>query len=263
MAFGKKKGPSPVELYEAAVDAYERARLDDYSDTVPGVMLKKGEHAYLIVEGVGYIEPKRLPSTWQGGSRGVSFRIAKGVNYRVGATKGQMKQGEEVLQATDSGTFVATNQRFLFVGSKRTTEWALSKLVGFSLDGTPGTAVFNVTNRQKPSGLLYGVEHEQKVEAVIAAIIAREQSPTSHAALLSELADEVRGAADAAGLSVPQFASQPELPAGSVWAPPQAEATQPAGWLPDPQGRFEYRWWDGQMWTANVSRGGQVYEDPV
>jgi uncharacterized protein (AIM24 family) len=30
-------------------------------------------------------------------------------------------------------------------------------------------------------------------------------------------------------------------------------------WLRDPEGRFEYRWWDGQKWTDQVSHQGQVH----
>lgn len=34
------------------------------------------------------------------------------------------------------------------------------------------------------------------------------------------------------------------------------------GWFPDPLGRFEYRYFNGQEWTADVSRAGQVAVDP-
>lgn len=37
----------------------------------------------------------------------------------------------------------------------------------------------------------------------------------------------------------------------------------PAGWHPDPYGRFEYRWWDGQQWSGHVADGGAQFEDPV
>jgi hypothetical protein len=36
----------------------------------------------------------------------------------------------------------------------------------------------------------------------------------------------------------------------------------PAGWYPDPSGRFEMRYWDGTAWTEHVARGGQQYTDP-
>ena len=44
-------------------------------------------------------------------------------------------------------------------------------------------------------------------------------------------------------------------------APPTTP--QPANWYPDPAGRFEYRWWDGANWTANVSTRGQASVDPM
>ncbi len=34
-------------------------------------------------------------------------------------------------------------------------------------------------------------------------------------------------------------------------------------WQPDPEGRYDYRWFDGQRWTDQVSRGGQVMQAPL
>ncbi len=34
-------------------------------------------------------------------------------------------------------------------------------------------------------------------------------------------------------------------------------STPPAGWYPDPSGRFEQRYWDGAAWTEHVVSGGQ------
>lgn len=34
----------------------------------------------------------------------------------------------------------------------------------------------------------------------------------------------------------------------------------PAGWHPDPFGRFESRYWDGR-WTSHVSSNGRTYQD--
>jgi hypothetical protein len=36
-----------------------------------------------------------------------------------------------------------------------------------------------------------------------------------------------------------------------------------AGWYPDPMGRFEGRYHDGDDWTANVSDGGTTEADPL
>lgn len=51
-------------------------------------------------------------------------------------------------------------------------------------------------------------------------------------------------------------APQPPLPPGSAGGPP-------AGWHPDPQGRFESRYWDGTRWTEHVSTNGQPTVDPL
>jgi hypothetical protein len=42
----------------------------------------------------------------------------------------------------------------------------------------------------------------------------------------------------------------------------QPSSGQP-GWLTDPWGRFESRYWDGARWTDAVMRGGQVESDPA
>lgn len=39
--------------------------------------------------------------------------------------------------------------------------------------------------------------------------------------------------------------------------------TTPAGWFPDPLGRYDHRWFNGTAWTADVSLHGHRYVDPV
>lgn len=39
--------------------------------------------------------------------------------------------------------------------------------------------------------------------------------------------------------------------------------TVTAQWLPDPEGRYQYRWFDGQNWTDQVSHQGQVGRAPL
>jgi len=173
-----------------AHEAMEAARLE-HTSRLDGVMLKKGEDAYLSVQGAGLIEPRRAPGQWSGGSHGVSFRVAKGVSYRVGASRGTYTQGAERPTMIDTGLFAVTNQRCLFVGGKRTTEWLYTKLVGFSLDGA-ATAVFNVSNRQKASGVVYTADVEHICDTVIAAAIAQFQGPEQHAALVAELEADYR-----------------------------------------------------------------------
>ncbi|MGH3676003.1 MAG: AIM24 family protein [Mycobacterium sp.] len=39
--------------------------------------------------------------------------------------------------------------------------------------------------------------------------------------------------------------------------------TGPGSWQPDPEGRYEYRWWDGRRWTDQISHCGQVGRAPM
>jgi uncharacterized protein (AIM24 family) len=39
--------------------------------------------------------------------------------------------------------------------------------------------------------------------------------------------------------------------------------TGPGSWQPDPEGRYEYRWFDGQRWTDQISHQGQVGRAPL
>ena len=60
-------------------------------------------------------------------------------------------------------------------------------------------------------------------------------------------------------------AADPAPVAAAAPAPapaPAASDAVPAGWYPDPSGRFELRYWDGSRWTEHVSRAGQQYTDP-
>lgn len=184
-----------AKVAEAARDAREyhealqAAALADGESTVPGVVLQRGEVAYLTITGAAFVEPKRAPGQWQGRSQGTSIRIAKGVSYRIGGSRGTYQQGEERPTPTDEGLFVVTDRRCIFIGTKRTTEWAFNKLVGYSTDG-PGTAFFNVTNRQKTTGVLFGTEIEHRVDATIAAAIARHTSDEAHTELLAAMRSE-------------------------------------------------------------------------
>jgi Protein of unknown function (DUF2510) len=56
----------------------------------------------------------------------------------------------------------------------------------------------------------------------------------------------------------PVAAAAPAAPAAAAASVP----TTPAGWYPDPSGRYEMRYWDGDKWTEHVSRQGQTYTDP-
>jgi hypothetical protein len=37
----------------------------------------------------------------------------------------------------------------------------------------------------------------------------------------------------------------------------------PAAWQPDPTGKHDHRWWDGERWTEHVADAGQASVDPI
>lgn len=44
---------------------------------------------------------------------------------------------------------------------------------------------------------------------------------------------------------------------GERWTP------LPGGWLPDPTGRHQLRWWTGQFWSQHAMSNGQPIHDPM
>jgi hypothetical protein len=124
---------------------------------VAGFEERRNERTFAVLEGVALIEPRRQAGTYQGRTSGYSFRIAKGVNYRIGATKGTFVPGPDVPTPIDTGTAFVTNQRVVFRGDKATREWAWAKLISLDHDDDLPWTSLPVSNRQKTSGLLYDV----------------------------------------------------------------------------------------------------------
>ena len=56
---------------------------------------------------------------------------------------------------------------------------------------------------------------------------------------------------------------QQQVHAGQQAAAGAGAGADGAAWYPDPTGRYEQRYWDGQGWTAHVVRGGVQASDPI
>lgn len=82
----------------------------------------------------------------------MSFRIAKGVTIRTGATRGR-SVSESADQIVSEGNFVITNKRFIFQGDPKSFETKYEKLLDITnhLDGIR----FSESNRQKRRQLQY------------------------------------------------------------------------------------------------------------
>jgi GRAM domain. len=92
------------------------------------ILLKKGELCHFEVS-CDLVE-ERSRTRYVGASQGVSFRIAKGLYYRVGGFKGE-RVVDTYKQVTDSGTLYITNKRVVFTGTKKNVTYPLNKIVNF------------------------------------------------------------------------------------------------------------------------------------
>ena len=102
------------------------------------------------------------------------------------------------------------------------------------------------------------------------AILRREGSPPAAAAAAPGAAAVapaavVEPAAAAAPAAVTPIETAQPVTAAAASTPSNATVAithTPAGWYPDPSGRYEMRYWDGLAWTEHVSRQGQQFTDP-
>jgi hypothetical protein len=135
---------------------FDRDQLVEALGGLPTFQLKKDERVYLVASGAALVETRRGKGHYEGGNSGVSIRIARGMSYRVGASRGTFVQGEERPAVIDEdGEALITNQRVVFRGPKQSREWAFTKLLGYDRD-LPGTITMQVSNRQKASGVVFG-----------------------------------------------------------------------------------------------------------
>jgi hypothetical protein len=128
----------------------------------PNLMTKRGEIVHL--ETSAALMKEVALREWRGGSQGVSFRIAKGVRYRVGATRGHVVTVGTQLQIADTGLLAITNQRVAFLGSRKTVDMPYSKLIG--MQQYTDAISFSLSNRQNAPLIKVTIDTE-----VLAALI--------------------------------------------------------------------------------------------
>lgn len=152
-AIRKQANKETRDHLELAATKLEALSKDLAPISLPGFAEAKGEKAYFKLDNVSLTEWRSTGSSYQGGSQGVSFRIAKGVSYRVGQSRGTLVKNPEQLQVVDQGSAIFTDKRIVFAGTKSNREWDFSKMVNVDV-GTNGIYVnIAVSNRQKNSGL--------------------------------------------------------------------------------------------------------------
>jgi hypothetical protein len=182
-----------LEIFTSASSGSEP---DDHS-----LAQKKGELVLWTGYGV-YQVAGRTPSTFSGGSQGVSIPIVAGIRYKVGSFKGQTIPGVEMQMDKDQGMVKLTNQRLIFAGPIATTEWAFAKLLSTFSNPERTDFILGVSNRQKSSGLRFSPEDGYAFSHLFAlALYSYENGiPATIDAIKNELKE---GAADKPKLELP------------------------------------------------------------
>ena len=113
------------------------------------IILKKQEEAYFDTQVTFYEE--RTKRVYQGGSVGTSIRVAKGVSFRVGSNKGNAVS-EDYMKEIDTGEFIITNKRIVFVGENKSWNIPLAKLMRIqemTIDDYPTLSFSSETTSKK------------------------------------------------------------------------------------------------------------------
>jgi len=129
---------------------------------------------------------------------------------------------------------------------------------------------FNDTGNAKPftgpEARKWRKVYEKQQAAKSQAQLATEQRAAELAAqaFVAEVHAAEAGATEAVDYSTtPAVATAPTASPSPDAVPPPPPPVVPAGWQPDPTGRFQVRYWDGSQWTPHVSTAGVQDTDPV
>ena len=142
-----------VDTLKKLITVFTAASNDE--DSVPNTLMqKKGENTLWKATGI-FHETGRTPSTYVGGSSGVSIPVVAGIRFRVGATKGTIIPGEELQIDKDQGVVMLTTERLIFTGPTKTQEWNFDKLLQLSTNEDETDYFISVSNRQKTSGVRF------------------------------------------------------------------------------------------------------------
>lgn len=130
--------------------------------TVVNLVLQKGEIGYWS-EPSTLVEEKVINRRYEGGSSGVSFRVMKGVSYRVGSYRGRTitDMGKVVV---DDGDLIITSKRLIFRGRNKSFGILLGKLldIHFFKDG------LQVTEANKSKPRMFGFRGSENTEIMTA-----------------------------------------------------------------------------------------------
>ena len=144
---------SELDLLNTALDIFTNAAKGDEPEDHQLVQ-KKGELVLWTGQAI-FHEAGRTPSSYKGGSAGVSIPVVAGVRLRVGQFSGTVIPGQEMQIDKEAGLVKLTNQRLIFAGSLNTTEWSFAKMLSAARNEEGNDFIIGVSNRKKTSGLKF------------------------------------------------------------------------------------------------------------
>ncbi len=118
-----------------------------------GINFQKGESIVWAFKSTRYLEDKTR-RTFTGTSQGMSFKIAKGVYYRVGAFKGRPIETTERIHL-DTGLLVVTDKNIYFAGPAKSIRVPYTKIVSFQ-PYSDGLGIMKDNATAKPQTFLTG-----------------------------------------------------------------------------------------------------------
>jgi len=162
-----------VEIFQKIRDAFLLAAKGE--DVVVNQTIQKAGEIVLWTAKGQFHEAGRGAGTYQGSSQGFSIPVVAGIRYRVGATRGTYVSGDPIQKYGEVGDVILTTNRVLFNGMFNTKEWAFSKWNGAAASADETDYIFNVSNRQKTSGVLFGARDGREFNRFLScALIAAE-----------------------------------------------------------------------------------------
>lgn len=159
------------ELQSSLIRALRRYQLRHdalQSITVTNVLLQNCETAYWAEFGDLY-EEKVVSRKYEGGSRGASIRVAKGVSFRVGGHRGQLVT-ESASVPVSTGQLIVTNQRMIFAGDKKSFATSYKKII--NLETKVNGLRFGEANRQKPRLVIFRQPNGDLVFEVLSRVLS-------------------------------------------------------------------------------------------
>jgi len=97
------------------------------SNNTSPFILKKNESLSIVMHNITLQEPRSVRQT-HAAYGGPTIRVAKGVSFRLGGASARSESHEEI-RAVDRGSLILTTKRLIFIGSKRTTNIDLRKIM--------------------------------------------------------------------------------------------------------------------------------------